>query len=181
MNANTVLLGAAIAEAAQRPLDALLEERLLAPLNLAETHYVQDVAGVGLELPIGYQPSDDGGLSAQPVNFTVFDAAGAMVASLSDLLRWGEALGEGWSLSQEVRAARTATAGPLEGPEYDAYGLGLGRIGTFWGHTGEGFGVSTLVMHDAQRSISVAICMNVSNLGAHAPTTLFRQVAELLD
>lgn len=141
MNANTVLLGAALSEAAQQPLDTLLEERLFVPLDLTSTHYVQDTEGAGLDLPIGYQPSDDGELAEQPVNFTVFDAAGAMVSSLTDLLRWGEALGEGRGLSEAARRARTATAGLLEGREYDDYGLGFGRLETFWGHTGEGFGM----------------------------------------
>lgn len=178
-NTNTVLLGVALAKATGKPIDALMREKLLDPLGLAHTTYVatrdQWVADV-----TGYQPGDDGSMQAQPVNYSVFGASGAMSATLDDLATWGTALGTGSMLDPTTQTLRHEAAPLDKGPDYDLYGLGTGEVSGWWGHTGEGFGVTVLTMHDERTGATVAIAMNASRLGEHVPTVLFRRLVPVL-
>ncbi len=186
-NTNTVVLGQVIEAVTGSTFDEQLRTRILEPLELSRTVYPAGVADWNGEHATGYQLDDDV-LTPQIVNFTVFDTAGAMISDVSDLAVWGEALATGELISEESQEARTSAATPLdEGPEYDRYGLGIGEIDGWWGHTGEGMGFEALVMHDVERDLTVVIYVNESNLTdestgepVHAPTALFGKVAALL-
>jgi D-alanyl-D-alanine carboxypeptidase len=179
VNTSTVLLGQVVEEVAGQPLDEVLQERVLDPLGLDSTAYVTSVDGWTGPHPAGYQPDGDE-LVVPPTNFTVFDAAGAMVATLDDLLAWGPALANGELLEDDTQRDRLQGAPLDEGPEYDVYAVGTGSLDGWWGHTGEGFGYTVLVMHQRETGATVAIGMNLSNVGDHPPTKLFRQIAAIL-
>ncbi len=187
-NTNTVVLGQVIEAATGSTFDEQLRTRILEPLELSHTVYPAGVDDWNGEHATGYQMDDDV-LSPQVVNFSVFDTAGAMISDVSDLAVWGEALATGSLISEESQEERTSSATPLdEGPEYDRYGLGIGEIDGWWGHTGEGMGYEALVMHDVERDLTVVVYVNMSNLvdestgePVHAPTALFHKIADLLD
>lgn len=186
-NTNTVVLGQVIESVTGSSFDEQLRTRILEPLGLTRTVYPAGVADWNGEHATGYQ-MDGEVLTPQVVNFSVFDTAGAMISDTADLATWGEALATGELVSEELQAERTDAATPLdEGPEYDAYGLGIGEIDGWWGHTGEGMGFEALVMHDVERDLTVVVYVNMSNIvdsateePVHAPTALFRKIAELL-
>jgi D-alanyl-D-alanine carboxypeptidase len=179
VNTSTVLLGQVVEQVTGRPFDEVLQERVLAPLELDSTAYVTTPDGWTGPHASGYQPDDDE-LVVPPTNFTVFDAAGAMVATMDDLLAWGPALANGELLEDDTQRDRLQGAPLDEGPEYDVYAVGMGELDGWWGHTGEGFGYTVLVMHQRDTGATVAIGMNLSNVGDHPPTKLFRRIAAIL-
>lgn len=179
INTNTLVLGMALAEATGTTVDEVLGA-VTQPLGLDATRYRPDPTTV--DAPTGYQPGGSGP-EEFPLLFGVFGAAGAMVTDVEDLLTWGRELGNGSGLEPDLASLRTELAAPLvEGPEYDAYGLGIGELDGWWGHTGEGLGYTALVMNDPVSDTTVVIFSNSSNLDSgHVPTALFRQMAPLLD
>ncbi len=187
-NTNTVVIGKVIEEVTGSTFDEELRTRILEPLELGHTVYPPGVDDWNGPHATGYQMDGDA-LTPQVVNFSVFDTAGAMISNVEDLATWGEALATGSLLSPELQETRTSAATPLdEGPEYDDYGLGIGQIDGWWGHTGEGMGFEALVMHDVERDLTVVIYVNMSNITDsasgepfHAPTKLFEKIAALLD
>jgi D-alanyl-D-alanine carboxypeptidase len=180
INTSTLLLGEVIEAETGQGFDEALTERILEPLGLDATHYPTEPEGWRGDHATGYQPDDDG-QSAAPTNFTVFGPAGAMVSTVDDLLEWGPALATGALVEADTQTARLE-GGPLEeGPEYDTYALGIGELDGWWGHSGEGFGYTALVMHEPERDATVVIVMNLSNAGDHAPTKLFRELAAIID
>lgn len=187
-NTNTVVLGQVIEAVGGAPFEEQLRTRILEPLALGSTVYPAGVADWNGPHATGYQMDGDV-LAPQIVNFSVFDTAGAMISNVEDLAVWGEALATGSLVTEELQDERTSVAAPLdEGPEYDEYGLGIGEIDGWWGHTGEGMGYEALVMHDVDRDLTVVIYVNMSNITdsatgdpVHVPTSLFRKIAALLD
>lgn len=179
VNTSTVLLGQVVEELTGLPFDEAVAERVLGPLGLDDTLYPTSPEGWTTSHASGYQP-DEEGLVTPPTNFTVFDTAGAMVSTLDDLLVWGRALGGGDLLEQQTQRQRLVGAPLEEGPEYDTYASGIGQLDGWWGHTGEGFGFTALVMHHRGTGATVVIAMNLSDVGDHPPTKLFREVAGIL-
>ncbi len=181
-NTSTNLIGAAIEEAAGRRFSRVLDERILRPLGLLETNYVEVPRQWPRPHPVGYQPGDHG-LEPQLTNFSIYGPAGAMVSTLEDQRVWGEILATGRLLSRRAQARRLEGAFPLDGgPEYDRYALGIGQIEGWWGHTGEGFGFTALTMHDAPTGATVVVFMNIAkpSKSGHPPTALFRKIASLI-
>jgi D-alanyl-D-alanine carboxypeptidase len=179
INTSTVILGEVIEAVTGSTFTEELQTRILEPLDLADTVYPSDPHGWTGDHATGYQPVD-GEMAPQDGNFTVFGAAGAMISTMDDLRHWGTALATGSLLEEDTHAARLEGS-PLDaGPEYDQYAYGIGELEGWWGHTGEGFGVTLLVMHDTEADATVVIFMNLSNGAAHAPTKLFREVAGIL-
>jgi len=68
---------------------------------------------------------------------------------------------------------------PTNGPEYDQYGLGMGQLEGYWGHTGEGLGYEALVMHHRTRNATVVILVNTSRY-KDIPAKIFRKIARIL-
>ena len=113
-----------------------------------------------------------------------------------DLRKWGEALGKGTLLDDELQAERVNSLMPIvfdpcddddpdrpkrSCPEYDKYGLGLGEISGWIGHTGEYIGYTSLVMYHPESGSVVVILTNIFGVGGHAPTKIFREFADVLN
>lgn len=178
-NLNTLLLGNVVEAATGEPFATVLDERILEPLGLESTVYPTDPDQWTTDVT-GYAPDDGGPLADQPVNYSVFGPAGAMIATTDDLTAWGRALAGGTLLDTATQRERLEGGVLEEGPEYDRYAFGIGEIDGWWGHTGEGFGFTTLVMHRVDTDTTVVIAMNASQLETHGPTTLFRHLSPLL-
>lgn len=178
-NTNTVVLGKIIDSVTGKPLsDALLND-VLGPLDLTHTTYAMTNADWPQPHATGYAP-DGNTLEAQPNNFSIFAGSGAMVSTLADLQAWAPALANGTLLDPALQAIRLDGAPLEQGPEYDQYGMGIGEISGWWGHTGEGFGFTSAVMGQLGTDNSIAIFMNLSNVGDHVPTKLMRRFAATL-
>ena len=59
------------------------------------------------------------------------------------------------------------------------YGLGLGEIEGWWGHTGESAGFEAAVFHQPRRNETVAILLNASNV-PDVPSRLFRRIMRII-
>lgn len=183
-NVNGLLLGRIVEQVTGQPLDEVLRQRLLDPLGLDETTYPtgpeewsSDASGYALT---------GGVLEPRVVNHSIFGSAGAMIGTTDDMARWGPVLASG-SLLDPATQEQRREGGPVAdspeepAPEYDLYGLGLARIAGWWGHTGEGLGFTSLVLHDPAIDTTVVIMMNLALPVGHPPGTLFRRLAPLLD
>jgi D-alanyl-D-alanine carboxypeptidase len=95
------------------------------------------------------------------VSPSLFWAAGAIVSTADDLVRFHRGLFGGRLLRPALLGAMRTTV-PIGGPQ--GYGLGLivsryGSCGVFWGHGGETFGYETFAdsRSDGTRDLVVAV------------------------
>ena len=180
-NANTNLIGKVVEEATGMPFAEALDERILQPLGLDDTHYLVDVAAWTAPHAEGYVPEDEP-REPVPQNFSIFGPAGSMVSTLADAAEWAEVLADGALLEPETQAERLA-GGPLDaGPPYDLYALGIGETGGWWGHNGEGLGYTSAVFHEPTSGATIVVFANESNLPdhTHPADLMFRGMAKLL-
>lgn len=176
---NTLLLGKVVEQVTGQPLESVLRDRILRPLGLRNT---VPVAGVELPPPAatGYQGTDEQGQPAPvTVNATAFGTAGGLASTLADLRRWGEALANGALLPARLQEKRLATRAAVRGPAYDRYGLGIGEIAGWWGHTGEGFGYAAAVLHQRDRSQTIVVLVN-DTTEADVPALIFCRLLRVL-
>lgn len=180
VNTSTLLIGQAVAGAAGAEFPDVLQQRILTPLGLTDTEYPLTADAWSGPHPTGYQPDADGQLEAQGNNFTVFGPAGQMTSTLPDLCTWGTALGQGELLTPATQQARLVGQPLAKGPDYDIYALGIGQVDGWWGHTGEGFGHTLLVMNNPETDVTVVVVMNEAKAAEHVPTSYFRAVSSQL-
>jgi D-alanyl-D-alanine carboxypeptidase len=181
-NTNTILLGKLIEVMTGKPFEDVLAEQILGPLDLSATAYL---SGTVLPPPAahGYQgETADGQPDDVVVSFSAFSFAGAMVSTLHDLAEWGRALARGTLLPADLQSQRFVarpTSGDPASPVYDSYGLGIGQVAGWWGHTGEGLGFEAAVFHQIDRDETFAVLLNASN--AHdVPVRIFCEVLNVL-
>jgi len=191
-NTNTVILGMIIEQVAGNPVGEEIRERIIKPLGLGGTFYPETP-----DMPVPFAR----GYGFDPLQDLTFTdpsssaASGAMISRVADLHLWGEALGKGTLLSEASQAERLSSLVPIvynpcddddperekrSCPEYDRYGLGIGELSGWIGHTGEYVGYTALVMYDPESGSTVVILMNVFGVGEHVPTKVFREFAEVL-
>lgn len=188
-NTNTVLLGVILETVTGQPLADLLAEHIFRPLGLQGTLYPSSPE-LPPPSPVPYAVELATGLTeALPlISPTSLAGSGAMASTLADLLRWGEALGTGTLLSASLQALRTSRSRAVtNGPEYARYGLGIGEIGNWWGHTGSGLGFQVATMHLASRNMTIAVMVNASPDGGlprrdfNLAQELFQKLAGLVE
>lgn len=178
-NTNTVLLGVVAAKVTGRPFAKALQRRILDRLRLTDTQYLTgSTVPPPRALNYLYDEDTDSYFSV-PVSFTSQGPAGALSTDLGDLRRWGEALADGTLLPPALQRQRFMGRPPTNGPEYDQYGLGIGELEGFWGHTGSGLGYQALVMHHRQRHETVVILINTSRYN-DIPAQIFRRFVRIL-
>lgn len=179
-NTNTVLLGMVIEAVTGNFYAEEIASGITQPLGLTHTLYPSG------NLPPPPHADGYADFGQGPVNFTeasptAASASGSLVSKLDDLRIWGEALANGTLLSPESQEDRLAMISLGEGihPEYDSYGLGIGSLDGWLGHTGDFPGYQSLVMHDPLHDQTVVIMLNLTGAG-HLPTEMFREISSLL-
>jgi D-alanyl-D-alanine carboxypeptidase len=182
-NTNTLVLGKFIEAVTQRTFEDVLSDEILTPLRLKSTTYV---TGIQLPRPAvrGYQGFTSEGAPDEVVaSLSGLGFAGAMASTLSDLAHWGRALADGTLLPEDLQRqrfqSRPASEDPAS-PVYDAYGMGIGTVAGWWGHTGEGVGFEAAVFHQINRHETFAILLNASNV-SDVPVKIFCRVLRALD
>ncbi|MGF6345325.1 serine hydrolase domain-containing protein [Variovorax sp. W2I14] len=181
-NTNTVLLGLVIEAVTGLPLADVLAAQIFRPLALTGTSY-PSTATLPPPAPTGYAVDvATGTVDDQPlVSPTCLAGSGAMASTLTDLLAWGDALGRGTLIGAELQGIRRSRARDVtNGPEYDRYGLGIGQIGNWWGHTGSGVGFQVATMFLEARSATVSVMVNASPDGGRQHLNLAQELFEKL-
>lgn len=180
-NTNTVLLGMVVEKVTGRPLDQAYSGLLFRPLGLSRSSYQSGIA-VGNPQPTPYEVDPQtGDLKVLPqANLSSLGPSGAIVATLPDLLRWGRALGTGRLIGPNLLQVREGAAIPTtNGPEYDRYGLGIGQLKGWWGHTGEGLGFQAATFYDPVTRSVIAVALN-STQPVNVATQIFKALADVI-
>jgi len=180
-NTNTLLLGKVVQTVTGKPFGTTLSTAILKPSGLDATAYV---TGVALPSPstLGYMGFYDNRPASVAVNSTGLGPAGAMASTVGDLASWGEILAGGQLLPARLQKARflaRRTAVDPGSPLYDRYGLGMGEIAGWWGHTGDGLGYQAAVFTNIDKAETFAIVVNASN-AQDVPARVFCRVLHIL-
>lgn len=182
-NTNTLVLGKLVEVLSGQQFKAVLQANVLLPLGLNATEYLH---GIHMPRPFasGYQGESDAGQPEEAVvSFSGLGFSGAMVSTLRDLRDWGKTLTQGVLLPpglQQQRFQSHVTAIDPNSPLYDAYGLGMGRVAGWWGHTGTGAGYEAAVFHQIEQHQTFVILVNASN-NNDVPVKIFCRVLEVLN
>jgi D-alanyl-D-alanine carboxypeptidase len=182
-NTNTLVLGKLIEILTGRDFEDVLKDQILARLELDSTAYLS-----GTKLPRpgvrGYQADT---VNAPPsdivVSFSALGPAGAIAATLHDLAAWGRALADGSLLPPDLQQQRFEshpTSDDPGSPVYDAYGVGMGQVAGWWGHTGEGAGFEAAVFHQDDRNETFAVLLNASTVH-DVPVRIFCRVLQVMN
>ena len=181
-NTNTVLLGMIVEKVTGTPMAAAVQSRILSPLALAGTAYPSAVA-----VPEPHATPYDvtittGETEVLPlISPTSLAGAGAMVSTLDDLQTWAQALGDGRLIGADLQNERINRSRPVtNGPEYDSYGLGIGNLKGWWGHTGSGIGWQLATFYDPRSGATIAISVNATPSGGRRDLNLAQELFEAL-
>lgn len=177
-NTNTVLLGMVVEVLTGQSLADALAARIFKPLGLGGTSYPSS-ADLPPPMPTPYALDVVTGVADdQPlISPTSLAGSGAIASTLADLLVWGDALGRGSLLSAALQDLRKSRARDVtNGPEYDRYGLGIGQIGNWWGHTGSGVGFQIATMNLASRNATVSVMVNATPEGSRRDLNLAQEL-----
>lgn len=121
-NSGYVLLGAVIEAASGKPWHAYFDEVFFKPLGMTSTRYgnIQEAAIPGHV--DGYSLKGDAWARSGYLSMTQPHAAGALVSTVDDLLKWNRALHEGKVLKDASYSAMTAPVGKAV---ESGYGFGI--------------------------------------------------------
>jgi D-alanyl-D-alanine carboxypeptidase len=181
-NTNTVLLGMVIEKVTGQPLGSVLQSRIFTPLGLSGTTYPLTVP-LPLPHPTPYAVAVDTGAADELplVSPTGLAGAGAMVSTLADLETWGRALGDGRLIGAALQKERIERSRPVtNGPEYDRYGLGIGILAGWWGHTGTGVGWQAATFYDPRTGAVIAVMVNETPVGGGRDLNIAQELFEAL-
>jgi D-alanyl-D-alanine carboxypeptidase len=181
-NTNTVLLGLVVEAVTGQSLGDALAARIFKPLGLGGTIYPSS-SELPPPTPTGYAVDVVTGVADDqpPISPTSLAGSGAIASTLADLLVWGDALGRGSLLSAALQDVRKSRARDVtNGPEYDRYGLGIGQIGNWWGHTGSGVGFQIATMNLASRNATISVMVNATPEGSRRDLNLAQELFEKL-
>ncbi len=181
-NTNTVLLGMVVEAVTGQTLAEQLAVRILQPLGLGGTTY-PTLPQLPAPAPTPYGVDMGSGvISEYPlISPTSLAGAGAMTSTLADLLTWGDELGSGSLVGPTLhQLRRTRSRAVTNGPEYANYGLGIGEIDGWWGHTGSGLGFQLACMNDAASGTTVAVMVNATPEGGRRDLNFAQEVFEAL-
>jgi D-alanyl-D-alanine carboxypeptidase len=159
-NTNFILLGEVVEKVTGMTFADALDENVLAPLGL---HHTAMSTGTALADPHaqGYTLQGTSDTDFTPVDATGWDpsfasTAGEMTSTVGDMLVWARALTTGHDiLDADAQTARLASV-----PGKAGYGLAVGCIDGWFGHTGEIPGFNTSLFTDTRSGTSVVVFTN---------------------
>jgi CubicO group peptidase (beta-lactamase class C family) len=179
-NSGYVLVGAVIEKASGMPWQRWLEQVQFRPAGLDRTRSGATLAVIPGHAS-GYSVGVDGSLSvAGPLSMTQPHAAGALVSTLDDLLRWNRALHGGEVISAESYQ-RMITPEGKAGEAPNRYGFGIqadsirGRAALQHGGGINGF--LSMLIYLPESEVTVVTLRNADGAGGGRP--LPRQLAAL--
>ena len=171
-NAGYILLGAVIERISGERWPVAMQKAFFDPLRLTHTRY-GDTASIVPGRAAGYT-TDGPGHAVQnvtAVDAAVPDAAGALVSTADDLLRWVRAVTHGQAITREsYQRMVTPSEVPPAAPTRDRYGFGVYvwqiRGETVIGHTGQIPGFASVVAYVPEHDITIIALANDDNFDA---------------
>jgi CubicO group peptidase (beta-lactamase class C family) len=165
-NSGYVLVGAVIEAVTHRPWHEEVSRRIAAPLGLHSLRYGVDEPKIAA-MAKGYTEGDDKTVTlANRIHMSVPAAAGALVATATDVTRWGHALHHGEIVPAPVYQQMIAPT-KLPNGTVAPYGFGL-ETGTLrgmatLGHSGGIFGFASDSVYVPQEDVFVTVLTNSDN------------------
>ncbi len=126
-NSGYVLLGAVIEAASGKPWHTYLEDVFFKPLGMTQTRYGNAQEGVIPGHVDGYSLMEDHWARAGYLSMTQPHAAGALVSTVDDLLKWNRALHEGKVLKDASYRAMVTPVGKAMDSDY-GFGITTGTL-----------------------------------------------------
>lgn len=160
-NTNIVLLGLVIEKVTAKPLEEAFKTMIFEPLGLEQTLS----PGVSTEIPAPYpQGFTVQGLEDHPqtaTNATRWNpswswATGDLIATLDDLLTYGRAVGTGQGLLSRSTQMQRLNAFPSPW----GYGIALGCVDGWIGHSGSEPGFNTTMFYDTSSDMTIVVQAN---------------------
>jgi D-alanyl-D-alanine carboxypeptidase len=163
-NSGYVLVGAVIEAASGMSWHAYLKKSFFDPLGMKHTGYGDETLAMIPGHVMGYTLVDDKWAVAKYLSMTQPHAAGALVSTVDDLLRWNRALHEGKALkSDSYRQMITPVGKAVEAK----YGFGITheqlRGQEMLQHGGGIFGFSTFLLYLPAEEVTVAVLYNADS------------------
>jgi D-alanyl-D-alanine carboxypeptidase len=160
-NTNTVLLGKVIEQVTGQPVADVFRQLIFEPLELANTSWPGESTEIPTPYPQGFTLQGDTATPENPSNATNWNpawgwTAGELISNMDDLLVYDRALGTGQGLLEPATQAERFESIP--GPA--GYGIAMGCVDGWVGHTGELPGYNTSVFYDTQNDTSVVVQTN---------------------
>jgi D-alanyl-D-alanine carboxypeptidase len=180
-NTNYTVLGLLVEAATNRTLGAELEQRIFAPLDLGDTSFDEDGA-IDAPYSHGYLAGGRELLDVTAVSPSHYWAAGNIVSTADEVMRFNEALFEGELLSEDSMNEMTTLVEEEPGLER---GLGIAHgdtsCGTWDGHDGSVPGYDA-VARNLDSGRQVVLLMNSVTMGDAIGSPAAQQaLAELAD
>jgi D-alanyl-D-alanine carboxypeptidase len=177
-NSGYVLVGAVIEAASGQPWHDYLRDALFQPLGLTHTGYANDPAFAAQQVT-GYSLDDGKVVPARVISMSIPHAAGALVSTIDDLLKWNRALHEGHVLRKPSYARMITPVGKARAAHY-GFGIELATVQgrTMLEHSGGIFGFESMLEYVQGPDISVVVLQNNdSNDDYKGPDMIARKLA----
>ena len=160
-NTNTILLGMAIEKVTGHPVEQALQKYVLGPLKLTHTSWPGQSSALPEPYAQGFTLQGDLATPDSPSNATHWNpawtwTAGELISTIDDLLVFGRALGTG----QGVLGATSQRERLTSFPAPAGYGIGVGCVDGWTGHTGELPGYNTALFYDTTTDTTLAVQTN---------------------
>ena len=160
-NTNTVLLGQVIEKVSGSDIATLIHDKISAPLGLTGTSWPGSSPVLPTPHAQGYTTQGDFATASKPADATNWNpswgwTAGEAISTMNDLLIYDRALATGQGLLTPAMQAERLTSFPGAA----GYGLALGCVGGWVGHTGELPGFNTSVFYDTTSDTTVVTMTN---------------------
>ncbi len=169
-NSGYYLLGMVIEKASGQKYEEFLTERIFQPLGMSDTRYGH-LRPLIPRRAMGYRRSPEGLVNDDYISMDAPFAAGALVSTVLDLIKWHQALEQNALLSSESYQAMYKPA-KLTGGATRPYGFGW-QLGDLAGHKniGHGGGIpgfSTMIMRYPDDRLAVIVLSNTSTANSGA-------------
>lgn len=185
-NTNTVLLGLVVEELTGMPVAEAFDERIFAPLGLANTSFpaIEDSSipdphprgymfGTNVSTIDTFELPDDQQAAALAGTLKPNDVtddnpswawtAGAAISTVDDMTTYVKALVGGGLLDEQMQNTRLDSVQSVGGGTA-GYGLGMAQFGPLLGHDGQLPGFMTFMGHDPDTDLTIVIATNLSTV-----------------
>jgi CubicO group peptidase (beta-lactamase class C family) len=163
-NSGYVLLGKIIEVISEDTYEGFLHKNIFEPLKMSNSRYGSNRALIK-NRAMPYEQTDQGYINASYLSMTLPHAAGALVSTIDDLLKWQNALANN-TLIKATTLQKAINGSTLNNGEHINYGYGLGEMNLKgskgYTHSGGIFGSSTNGIYLIEEDVYVIGLSNCS-------------------
>ncbi len=178
-NSGYVLLGYIIELTSGVSFEEFVEEYVFKKIEMNQSDYASD-RKIIKDRAYGYQKKESGYVNKTIINYSVPYSSGALMSSLSDMLKWQNALTQNTLLKPET-LKKAFSKSKLRNGEEIAYGYGW-HIREINGiesreHGGSIFGFKTMAVYIPSKDIYV---IGMTNCDCLSPTKVTQEIAKVV-